>query len=227
VPTVLAGQNTIALPRAGGNPLLDGRNRIRNERVVERNRRSGVAAMRETVGVTAGAWLMLVYRVPGEPTRLRATVWRRLKAAGAVYLANSVAVLPESAEAERVLRKLRAEIEGMGGTGQLLRAEALAGQDEVVAAFHGARDAEYEEVLSRCEDFQAEIDKETEAGKFTYAELEENEEDLAKLRRWLDKIRARDTLGAPRGAETVAAVDACARALDAFAERVYAAEAST
>ncbi|MEV4731473.1 Chromate resistance protein ChrB [Saccharopolyspora sp. NPDC049426] len=183
--------------------------------------------MRETVGVTAGAWLMLVYRVPGEPTRLRATVWRRLKAAGAVYLANSVAVLPESGEAERALRKLRAEIEHMGGTGQLLRAEALAGQDEVVAAFNGARDAEYEEILSRCEDFQAEIAKETKAGKFTYAELEENEEDLAKLRRWLDKIRVRDTLGAPRAVETVAAVDGCARALDAFAERVYAAETST
>jgi hypothetical protein len=167
---------------------------------------------------------MLVYRVPGEPTRLRATVWRRLKAAGAVYLANSVAVLPESADSERTLRKLRAEIEGMGGTGQLLRAEALAGQDEVVAAFNAARDAEYDEVLSRCEDFQTEIDKESEAGKFTYAELEENEEDLAKLRRWLDKIQARDTLAAPRGADAVAAVERCARSLDAFAERVYAAE---
>lgn len=170
---------------------------------------------------------MLVYRVPGEPTRLRATVWRRLKAAGAVYLANSVAVLPESADSERTLRKLRAEIEGMGGTGQLLRAEALAGQDEVVAAFNAARDAEYDEVLSRCEDFRAEIDKESEAGKFTYAELEENEEDLAKLRRWLDKIRTRDTLGAPRGAGAVAAVEGCARSLDSFAERVYAAEANS
>ncbi|SFS52749.1 hypothetical protein SAMN05660874_01531 [Saccharopolyspora flava] len=167
---------------------------------------------------------MLVYRVPGEPSRLRATVWRRLKAAGAVYLANSVAVLPSSTEAERTLRKLRAEIEGMGGTGQLLRAEALAGQDEVVAAFNAARDAEYDEVLSRCEDFQAELDKESAAGKFTYAELEENEEDLAKLRRWMDKIRARDSLGAPRGEEAVEAVERCARALDAFAERVYAAE---
>ncbi|RRO15812.1 ChrB domain-containing protein [Saccharopolyspora rhizosphaerae] len=170
---------------------------------------------------------MLVYRVPGEPSRLRATVWRRLKAAGAVYLANSVAVLPESAEAERALRKLRAEVETMGGSGQLLRAEALAGQDEVVAAFNAARDSEYDEVLSRCEDFVAEIDKETEASKFTYAELEENEEDLAKLRRWLDKIRARDALGAPRGEEAVAAVERCARSLDGFAARVYAAEANS
>ncbi len=30
-----------------------------------------------------------------EPTRLRSTVWRRLKALGAVYLQNSVAALPD------------------------------------------------------------------------------------------------------------------------------------
>jgi hypothetical protein len=49
-------------------------------------------------------WLMLIYRVPSEPSRLRTAVWRRLKALGAVYVANSVAVLPESPEAGRALR---------------------------------------------------------------------------------------------------------------------------
>lgn len=170
------------------------------------------------------AWLLLVYRLPSEPSRLRAAVWRRLKAVGAVYLANSVAVLPESSAAERALRGLRAEVERMGGSAQLLRAAALVGQAEVVAAFNAARDAEYTEVLSRCADFHAEIDKEAAAGKFTYAELEENEEDLTKLRGWLDKIRARDTLGAAKAQDAVAAVKSCAEALDAFAEQVYAAE---
>jgi hypothetical protein len=32
-------------------------------------------------------WLVLVYKLPAEPTRLRASVWRRLKAAGSVVLA--------------------------------------------------------------------------------------------------------------------------------------------
>ncbi len=171
-------------------------------------------------------WLLLVYRVPATPSRLRAAVWRRLKSAGAVYLANSVAVLPESSEAERTLRTLRAEVEQMGGSGQVLRAEALAGQADVVATFNAARDAEYTEVLSRCADFQAEITKETSAEKFTYAELEENEEDLAKLRGWLDKIRTRDRLGAPLAEDARNAVLECATALEGFAERVYAAEAN-
>ncbi len=39
-----------------------------------------------------------VYRVPSEPTRLRAAVWRRLKSLGAIYLQNSAAALPASVE---------------------------------------------------------------------------------------------------------------------------------
>jgi hypothetical protein len=34
-------------------------------------------------------WLVLIYRVPPEPTRLRSTVWRRIKSLGAIYLQNS------------------------------------------------------------------------------------------------------------------------------------------
>jgi hypothetical protein len=173
---------------------------------------------------TNANWLLLIYRLPSEPTRLRAMVWRRLKSAGAIYLANSVAALPESPWAERTMRKLRAEVEGLGGSGQLLRAETLVGVEQIVAGFNAARDAEYAELLGRCADFHAELEKETTAKKFTYPELEENEEDLTKLRVWLDKISARDTLGASCGGQAREATEACAEALDEFAEQVYAAE---
>src|ERR1700676_946509 len=63
-----------------------------------------------------GGWLLLVYRVPSEPSRLRAAVWRRLKSLGAIYLQNSAAALPASVGAERALRKLRSQILDMGGT---------------------------------------------------------------------------------------------------------------
>ena len=35
-------------------------------------------------------WLILIYRVPSEPTRLRAAVWRRLKELGAIYLPSTL-----------------------------------------------------------------------------------------------------------------------------------------
>jgi len=40
-------------------------------------------------------WLLLIYRVPSEPSRLRAAVWRRIKSLGAIYLQNSAQVKKE------------------------------------------------------------------------------------------------------------------------------------
>lgn len=171
------------------------------------------------------SWLVLVYRVPSEPSRLRATVWRRLKHSGAVYLQNSVAVLPASATNERTLRALRAEIGQLGGVAQLLQAEPLAGGADIAAVFNAARDDEYDEIIDKCQDFLAEIDRETTARHFTYAELEENDEDLTKLRRWFDKVAGRDALGAAGAPAAQEALGHCASALDAFAAHVYAADA--
>jgi hypothetical protein len=170
-------------------------------------------------------WLVLIYRIPSEPTRLRAAVWRRLKGLGAVYLQNSVAALPAGAGSERALRKLRREILEMGGTAQLLAGSALAGQRDILAVFQAARDDEYEEIVDKCQDFHGQLQKEYDAEHFTYAELEENEEDLVKLRNWLAKITERDVFGAPRRAATLEALASCEQALEEYAARVYAEEA--
>ena len=170
-------------------------------------------------------WLVLIYRIPSEPTRLRATVWRRLKGLGAVYLQNSVATLPAGSASERALRKLRREILDMGGTAQLLASQALAGQQDILAVFQAARDDEYEEIIDKCQDFHGQLQKEYDAGHYTYAELEENEEDLVKLRNWLAKITERDVFGAPRRAATLEALASCEQALEDYAARVYAEEA--
>lgn len=168
-----------------------------------------------------GGWLVLVYRVPGEPTRLRSTVWRRLRSMGAVYLQNSVAAMPAGRASEHALRKLRREILDMEGTALLLSADALAGNAEIRGLFERARDAEYEEVLDKCADFHAGLEKEYAASHFTYGELEENEVELVKLRSWMEKIRARDAFDAPLREKTEAALVACAEALEAYAARVF------
>lgn len=174
------------------------------------------------------AWLVLAYRIPSEPSRLRSGVWRRLKALGAIYIQNSVVALPEDAAAERALRALRAEIAQMdGGSAQLLRAEPLAGAGDLVAAYNAARDDEYAEIVDRGRDFLTEIAQETADEHFTYGELEENDEDLAKLRSWFDKVDARDRLGAAGREPARTAIEACSQALEGFAEAVYAADADT
>jgi hypothetical protein len=167
-------------------------------------------------------WLLLVYRVPSEPSRLRSAVWRRLKSLGAIYLQNSAAALPASASTERALRKLRREIIEMSGTAVLLSCAVLAGESEVRAAFEAARNDEYAEVVDRCEDFLAQVKKEHVASHFTFAELEENEVDLEKLRNWFARIRQRDAFGASGRPEAEKALETCQQALDEYAARVYA-----
>lgn len=167
------------------------------------------------------SWLLLVYRVPSEPTRLRAAVWRRLKSLGAVYLQNSAAALPAGESAERALRRLRHEIGEMRGSAVLLSCTALVGGKDVSALFQTARDGEYEEILDKCVDFHAGLEKEYAAEHFTFGELEENEVELVKLRNWCAKVQDRDVFGAPKRQPALEALEACERALDAYAARVY------
>ena len=169
-----------------------------------------------------GEWLILIYKVPSEPTRLRATVWRRLKGLGAIYLQNSVATLPAGVSAERSLRKLRHEILAMAGSAVLFRSPLIAGGADVAAAFRAARDDEYEEIVDKCQDFVTGIVKEFAAEHFSFAELEENEVDHTKLVNWLAKVRARDVLGSSGREAAEAALAECERALQGYADRVYA-----
>ncbi|MGY4646364.1 DNA-binding transcriptional regulator PaaX [Mycobacterium sp. URHB0021] len=111
------------------------------------------------VSAICDSWFLLVYRIPSDPTRLRATVWRRLKSLGADYLQNSAAALPASDGAERALRKLRREILEMQGSAVLLSCSALAGGQDVVALFQAARDSEYGEILDKCADFHTGLEK--------------------------------------------------------------------
>lgn len=170
------------------------------------------------------AWLVLAYRVPREPTRLRATVWRRIKALGAVYMQNSVAALPNGASNERSLRSLRREIVEMGGNAQVMQCVVLAGAADLVALYNAARDEEYTEIVDKCRDFLQEIRKETATEHFTFAELEENDEDLNKLNSWFQKVTKRDTLGATRCEDAATALSECAEALEGFAHHVYLVE---
>ncbi len=171
-----------------------------------------------------GGWLLLVYRVPSEPTRLRAAVWRRIKSLGAIYLQNSVAALPASPAAERSLRMLRNEVLEMHGTAILLSAQVLAGESEIRSAFTAARDDEYEEIVDKCRDFLAGVDKEYHENHFSFAELEENEVDLIKLRNWLQRVRERDTFGAAGLQAALSSLAECEEKLEAYAARVYAEE---
>jgi len=176
--------------------------------------------------MNAQNWLLLTYKVPPEPAKKRVALWRRLKSMGGVYLQNGVCLLPNTDDHARRLKMLENDISEMGGNSVILETVALdRGQEnKVIARFKADRDEEYKEFLDKCNDFEAEIAKETAANHFTYAELEENDVDLKKLSSWLEKIRRLDFYGANLAAESQQRLDACEALLDAYAQRVFDAQ---
>ncbi len=169
------------------------------------------------------AWLLLTYKVPPEPSKHRIALWRKLKGLGAVYLQNSICLLPNTTEHIKQLKLIENDIAKMDGESVLLETVALdkTQEQKVVNRFKSDRDEEYKEFLGKCADFDAEIKKETKAKHFTYAELEENDVDLKKLETWLDKIKRLDFYGATLAATSIEKFKECQRILDDYAQKVY------
>jgi hypothetical protein len=168
-------------------------------------------------------WLLLTYKVPSEPAKKRIALWRRLKGMGAVYLQNGVCLLPKTDDHVRQLKMIENDIVGMAGDSVILGTVALnQGQEaKVLARFKEDRDEQYREFIDKCQDFKGEVAKEVTANHFTYAELEENDVDLKKLRNWLAKIKRLDFYEANLAVEAKDLLDACESVLEAYAQRVF------
>jgi hypothetical protein len=74
-------------------------------------------------------WLLLVYRIPREPTSRRVFVWRKLKQLGAIALQDAVWVLPRTPRTQEQLQWLAAEITELEGNAVLWEAEQVYATD--------------------------------------------------------------------------------------------------
>ncbi|ULB12444.1 hypothetical protein ORIO_21935 (plasmid) [Cereibacter azotoformans] len=168
-------------------------------------------------------WLLITYKVPPEPAARRVAIWRKLKGMGAIYLQNSVCLLPRSDDHVRRLKMLENDIAEAQGESVILETAALDPTQEakVLARFKADRDEAYVEFIDKCDDFEREIAKEIAASHYTYAELEENDVDLKKLQGWLAKIARLDFYGGARRAEAEDRLKICETLLDDYARRVF------
>ena len=119
------------------------------------------------------AWVLLVYKIPREPTSSRALVWRKLKRLGALLLHDAVWVLPATPWTREQLQWLAVEIGELEGEAYLWESQLLlSGQAEALAQQFQARvDAAYQEILK---------------------ELAMEEADLVALSRRYQQVRAQD-----------------------------------
>jgi hypothetical protein len=168
-------------------------------------------------------WLVLVYRIKAESSSRRTYVWRQLRQLGAVYLQQAVAVLPDRPDLRAGLDQVGGRIRAGGGEASLLETVSPSPiwEEDLVARFDAARDAEYDEVVESVERFEDEIRRETRKRRFRFAELEESEADWEKLRRWFARLTERDFFGAAGRAGAEAALARGRALLDEFTREVY------
>jgi hypothetical protein len=171
-------------------------------------------------------WLLVAVSTAGTPDSLRVTVWRRLRGLGALYVQQSVCLLPDRPHVARAVAQLAVKVRADGGSARVLhlRVDQPDEQAQLVEEMRAAIDAEYGEVLDRLPEFFTELDTETARGRVTFAEVEESEADLARFKAWLTKITARDYFAAPLGERVRAELDRAGRALAGFEAAALAAD---
>ncbi|MFL5592486.1 MAG: Chromate resistance protein ChrB [Ktedonobacteraceae bacterium] len=119
------------------------------------------------------SWVLLVYRIPREPTSSRATIWRKLKRLGALLLHDAVWVLPATPWTREQFQWLAVEIGELEGEAYLWESRLLLNgqEDALVRQFQARVDAAYQEILN---------------------ELEQDDADLVALSRKYQQVRAQD-----------------------------------
>ncbi|MDQ0709769.1 hypothetical protein QFZ52_002421 [Arthrobacter woluwensis] len=168
-------------------------------------------------------WVLAVVQVPAEPSRHRVAVWRELRRAGAVLISQSTWALPATEPFRSALEKAAQLAADGGGTLAMFDAgpRDRASQDFIESAFRAARADEWREFLADCGKFAEEIDREIAKEKFTFAELEEEEQSLDRLRRWYRDLKRRDVLALPEAQEASGRLSGCEDHLNRFSEHVY------
>ena len=148
---------------------------------------------------TNGRWVLLAYRLPREPSTPRIALWRKLKRLGAAQLLDGLVGLPLDARTREQFEWLADEVIEAGGEAALWLGEPLAAaqQRELVGRLCAAIAAEYAAVSAAA------------AVAHSGAALERPRA-LARLRRELRRIEARDYFPPPEREVARAAVDALA-----------------
>ena len=156
--------------------------------------------------------MLLVYRLPREPSRHRVAVWRKLRDLGALYLQDGVVTLPEDAVTREQLEWLQLRVREAGGEATLWEARpgTMAEEAELVGAFRSSREDAYRAIIAEAERLR----RKAQMGGGGVLEQ------LGKLEREFRAERRRDYFRSPlrlEAAEALKAARAAARASEGAA----------
>jgi hypothetical protein len=149
-------------------------------------------------------WVLLVYRLPREPSRHRVAVWRKLRDLGALYLQDGVAVLPEDAVTREQLEWLQLRVREAGGDATLWEARpgTVAEEAGLVEDFRHSREEAYRSIIAEA----GRLRRKARMGGGGVLEQ------LGKLERRFRAERRRDYFRSPLRGEAAAALKAAREA---------------
>ena len=115
-------------------------------------------------------WLLFCSQLPATPSSPRVMVWRRMHSAGSVNLDNGLWVLPYTDELEKLIQEIKSYVERQAGSVKVFFANSLddVTEEGILDRFRQDRFEEYAELEEQCQDFLAEIDKETQRQKLLF-----------------------------------------------------------
>jgi hypothetical protein len=166
------------------------------------------------------SWLVIMYDVPSEPSKLKVRLWREFKRMGALYPQTSLCVLPDNTENRKVLQKIDSVIDKNGKIVKI-RGKAFSEDDQtkILQMIRVERDKQYDEILEECQEFIEDINHNVDKKKTAQEEVEEMEEVLDGLRRWLARVKGIDWVEKPAAANRVAKMLVkCQDLMDRFTE---------
>jgi len=148
-------------------------------------------------------WVFLAYRLPREPSTPRIMVWRKLRRLGVVQVVDGLVALPLDARTREQLEWIADEVLDAGGESSLWIAEAASArvERELAAQLAAAVAAEYAAVISAAEAAAGES-------------MVHRRRTLAKLRREMHRIKARDFFPPAEADRATAAVERLAAAVE-------------
>ena len=150
-------------------------------------------------------WVLLVYRLPREPSRHRVAVWRKLRDLGALYLQDGVAALPEDAVTREQLEWLQLRVREARGEATLWegRPGTVAEEAELVESFRHLREEAYRAIIAGAERLRRKV------RLGARAPLEQ----LGKLEREFRAEKRRDYFRSPLRGEAAQALKAAREAV--------------
>ncbi len=141
-------------------------------------------------------WLLLIHQIPPRPAYLRVKVGRHLQRIGAVAIKNSVYALPRNDETQEDFQWVLREVVKGGGDASIVEARFIEGlsDEQVLALFQSAREADYRDVAEQGRQVAASVPK---RGPPPENRRNEVANQIARLRQRLSELEAIDFFGAP------------------------------